>query len=54
VASMALAVLDTAYYLRRLQDSLRRGSVNSPLSSGQKKRDRARLTHGAVEDVAHW
>jgi hypothetical protein len=54
VASLALAVPETAYYLRRLQDSLCRGSGVSPLLHGQRKRDRVRLTHGAVKDVAHW
>jgi hypothetical protein len=37
-----------------LQHSLCRGSGYSPLSRGQKKQDRARLTQGAVKDVAHW
>jgi hypothetical protein len=44
VCSLALAVSETGYYLRRLQYSLSRGSGTS--SGAAKKRDGVRLSHG--------
>jgi hypothetical protein len=49
VSSLALAVPETGYYLRRILDSLSRGSGTSP--GAAKKRDRVPLSQGAEKDV---
>jgi hypothetical protein len=52
VSSLAPAVPETGFYLRRVRDSLSRGSSTSP--GAAKKRYRFRLSHGVVKDVGRW